>query len=86
MPEVMSFVHKEAAAIRTDLMAIGGRKSAGVLVAIDELEVAQQTTEPTVALQAVKTSLSVLQGISGTRHLHPRLKLLQDRLEAPRSD
>ena len=39
--------------------------SAGVLVAIDYLNVAQRSGDVSVALEAVKSGLSVLEGISG---------------------
>lgn len=63
-------------------MARRGGVSAGVLVAIDHLKVAQGANDSAVALQAVKHSLSVLQGVSGIAHLTARLLLLQSKLEA----
>ena len=62
------------------------RPSAGVLVAIDYLKIAQDTNEPMVALDAVKHSLSVLQGVSGVGNLRLRLAFLQGKLEALSGD
>jgi exonuclease VII small subunit len=78
----------EVASIRNDLMTMAkrGGVSAGVLVAIDYLKVAQGANDSAVALQAVKHSLSVLQGISGIAHLTARLSFLQGKLEALNSD
>jgi hypothetical protein len=78
----------EAASIRNDLMtkAKRGGVTAGELVAIDYLKVAQEANDSTVALQAVQHSLSVLQGISGVYHLTMRLSFLQGKLEVLSSD
>jgi len=74
----------EAASIRADLMAMAkrGSVSAGVLVAIDYLKVAQGANDSAVVLQAVKRSLSVLHGISGVSRQTARLRFLQIKLEA----
>ena len=76
-------VHDEVAAIRTELMTMArsGGVSAGVRVAIDDLKVAQHTTDLEVALESVKGSLSVLNG--SPPHLYMRLWFLQSRLQAP---
>jgi hypothetical protein len=78
----------KAASIRNDLMNMAKqeRQSAGVLVAIDYLKVAQGANDVSVALEAVKSSLSVLQGISGAAHARARLLLLKKTLEALSSD
>jgi hypothetical protein len=54
-------------------IAKGERPSAGVIVAIDYLKAAQESSNASVALEAVKSSLSVLQGISGLGNLRLRL-------------
>jgi hypothetical protein len=61
--------------IRNDPMTIakGERPSAGVIVAIDYLKAAQESSNASVALEAVKSSLSVLQGFSGLGNLRLRL-------------
>ena len=56
--------------------------SAGVLVAIDYLNVAQRSGDVSVALEAVKSSLSVLEGISGAAQPRMRLMVLKNTLEA----
>jgi hypothetical protein len=65
----------EAASIRNELIAMKreGSVSAGVLVAIDNLKVAQGSNDAMVALEAVQSSLSVLEGVSGV--LRPRMRL-----------
>ena len=70
--------------IRNDLMTIAKqeRPSAGVLAAIDYLKAAQDSSNATVALDAVKHSLSVLQGISGLGNVRLRLAFLKGKLEA----
>ena len=74
--------------IRNELITIANRErpSAGVLVAIDYLKDAQDTNEPTVAIEAVKHSLSVLHGISGVGNLRLRLAFLKGKLEALSGD
>jgi hypothetical protein len=74
--------------IRSDLTTFAKRErpSAGVLVAIDYLKTAQDSSDATVALDAVKHSLSVLQGISGVGNLRLRLAFLQGKLEALSGD
>ena len=74
----------KAASIRSDLMAMAKqeRQSAGVLVAIDYLKVAQKSGDVSVALEAVKSSLSVLEGISGAAQPRMRLVVLKNTLEA----
>ena len=69
--------------IRNDLMTIakGERPSAGVLAAIDYLKAAQESSDASVALEAVKHSLSVLQGIPGVAHQRLRLAFLKGKLE-----
>jgi hypothetical protein len=67
-------------------MAKRERPSAGVLVAIDYLKVAQDSNDATVALDAVKHCLSVLKGISGVGNLRLRLAFLQGKLEALSGD
>ena len=57
------------------------RPSAGVLVAIDYLKTAEDTNEPMVALDSVKHSLSVLEGVSGVGNLRLRLTFLQGSLK-----
>jgi hypothetical protein len=71
-------------AIRNELMMIAkrGRPSAGVLVAIDYLKAAQESSNATVALESVKSSLSVLQGISGVTRVRLKLAFLKGKLEA----
>jgi Domain of unknown function (DUF4157) len=71
-------------AIRNELMTIarGERPSAGVLVAIDYLKAAQESSDASVALEAVKSSLSVLQSSSGVGNLRLRLAFLKGKLEA----
>jgi hypothetical protein len=54
-------------------IAKGERPSAGVIVAIDYLKAAQESSNASVALEAVKSSLSVLQGFSGLGNLRLRL-------------
>jgi hypothetical protein len=77
----------EAASIRKDLMAIAKqeRPSAGVLVAIDYLKAAQGSSNA-AALEAVKGSLSVLEGIAGVGRVRLRLALLKGKLEKLSSD
>jgi hypothetical protein len=79
---------KELASIRKDLMTMakGGGASAGVLVAIDYLKVAQGANNAAVAFDAVTRSLSFLHGISGVDDVAGRLWLLQRKLEALSSD
>ena len=79
---------EQAASIRNGLMAMAKqeRPSAGVLVAIEYLKVAQGSNDATVALEAVKSSLSVLEGISGVARLRMRLSFLQGKLQAISSD
>ena len=78
----------KAASIRSDLMDMAKqeRPSAGVLVAIDYLKVAQRSNDVSVALEAVKSSLSVLEGISGVAQPRARMLLLKKTLEALSSD
>jgi Domain of unknown function (DUF4157) len=75
-------------AIRNELITIANRErpSAGVLVAIDYLKVAQDSNDASVALESVKSSLSVLQGISGLGNLRLRLAFLQGKLEGLSGD
>jgi hypothetical protein len=70
--------------IRNELMTIAkrGRPSAGVLVAIDYLKAAQESSNATVALESVKSSLSVLKGISGVGNARLRLAFLLGKLKA----
>jgi Domain of unknown function (DUF4157) len=70
--------------IRNELIAIAKREtpSAGVLAAIDYLKGAQDSNDATVALDAVKHSLSVLKSTSGLGNLRLRLAFLQGKLEA----
>ena len=77
----------EAASIRNDLMAIAKRErpSAGVLVAIDYLKAVQGSSDA-AALEAVKSSLSVLEGIPGVGRVRLRLALLKGKLEKLSSD
>ena len=74
----------KVASIRNELITIANRErpSAGVLVAIDYLKIAQDTNEPMVAIDSVKHSLSVLHGVSGVGNLRLRLTFLQSKLEA----
>ena len=78
----------KVASIRNELITIANRErpSAGVLVAIDYLKIAQDTNEPMVAIDSVKRSLSVLHGISGVGNLRLRLTFLQSKLEALSGD
>jgi hypothetical protein len=78
----------KAASIRNDLMAMAKqeRPSAGVLVAIDYLNVAQKSSDVSVALKAVKSSLSVLEGLSGVAQPRMRLLVLKNTLEALSGD
>ena len=78
----------KVASIRNELLTIAqrGSPSAGVLVAIDYLKVAEDTNEPMVALDSVKRSLSVLHGVSGVGNLRLRLTFLQSKLEALSGD
>jgi hypothetical protein len=78
----------KAASIRNDLMAMAKqeRPSAGVLVAIDYLNVAQKSSDVIVALKAVKSSLSVLEGLSGVAQPRMRLLVLKNTLEALSGD
>ena len=78
--EVMEFVRNQVAAIRKELMAKRGA-SAGELVAIDTLNVAQQAIDPAEALQSVQDSLRYVRGLSGTDYLSARLDLMRARLE-----
>jgi hypothetical protein len=75
-------------AIRNELMTIAkrGRPNAGVLVAIDYLKAAQESSNATVALKSVKSSLSVLEGISGVTRVRLKLAFLKGRLEALSGD
>jgi Domain of unknown function (DUF4157) len=79
---------EKAASIRNDLMAMAKqeRPSAGVLVAIDYLNVAQKSSDVSVALKAVKSSLSVLEGLSGVAQPRMRLLVLKNTLEALSGD
>lgn len=78
----------KVSSIRNELLTIASRErpSAGVLVAIDYLKVAEDTNEPMVALDSVKRSLSVLHGVSGVGNLRLRLTFLQSKLEALSGD
>jgi len=58
-PPLMRSVREEAAAIRTHLMA-DPDKTSGAVLASENLAIAQQTTDPKVALQAVESCLSFL--------------------------
>ena len=51
-------------------------------MAIDYLKAAQESSDASVALEAVKSSLSVLQGISGLANQRLRLAFLKGKLEA----
>jgi hypothetical protein len=81
-PQMISYMHAEAAATRTYLLAIGVGASAGVRSAIDELLTVQNTTDPTVALQAVDASLSLLHGVPDAGLAPARLVGLRSMLEA----
>jgi hypothetical protein len=78
----------KVASIRNELLTIAKRErpSAGVLVAIDYLKAAQQSSDATVALDAVKHSLSVLEGISGVSRVRLQLAFLKGKLEALTGD
>ena len=74
--------------IRNELMTIAKRErpSAGVLAAIDYLKAAQESSDAKVALEAVKSSLSVLQSTSGLGNMRLRLAFLKGKLEALSGD
>ena len=57
-----------------------------MLAAIDYLKAAQDSSDATVALDAVKHSLSVLQSTSGVGNLRLRLAFLQGKLEGLSGD
>jgi hypothetical protein len=79
----LKFVHDEVTAIRTGLTTVArsGGASAGLRVAIDYLEAAQQASDLEVTLDKVRWSLSFLQGMPDAGFAPARLVLLQFRLE-----